>query len=816
MTTFPKLPGDSGIETDPTFCEGIAAFQRGDFLDALAYFAMLQESYANTLAGIHAQMGMVIAYEKYGQPEQAVHHCQAIAQYPDAAVQQWAERAIASLHRRYPQLSQDKLPKDTKQRTERNRQRAEGNPQQPSQTIQLPRTQLPPPDPITGFQPVAPEPWQWRNAGRLSSGKSLGKMKFLWFYGLQGVTLVVFFGVTYWVVECLKLAIVYALSPFFYSYLLPIRYASSLIPLSISISIVWLLSPWLLEWMLTWLHGMQIQPATTVGKENPEVLKVLNQLSHRKRIAMPKLGILPTDAPLAFSYGHLPRFSRIVLSQGLLDLLAADEVAVVCAGEVAHILRGDVASMTLMTTVLQLPYLSYWGIATVADRLHAITTQTNQQLNQTWQATARWDYPLWQRLLSLPYLRAATTHYALLMAFYGLALLSGLGYALHWVMRLPVLWLSRQRVYYSDRLAVELTGNPNGLVRALLKIALGTAATIQQQGQTPHLLDSLELLLPLGHRLGMTLGSVLAHIAPDPVLAWDVTNPYRFWLAMGQAQPLVGDRLLHLSRYAQAWKLEPEVLLVPPLSRPTPWWTELQRSPLATLHQAYRYGRGLLLQSAPYIGLPLGLLLGFLTWGILWFCDLLGWRSVGWMVGHPAILQAVTLGGFSLAVFLWLNPFFPEITPTNLLGATTGTVDQTALTQTSSVLLQQVTQPTALPSQSQPVQLVGSLLGRQGVANLFAQDLVLQTPYGLVRLHHLFRFSPALEPWFQPNCPSTAIGQQVQATGWLRRGATVWLDLDVLHRADGTASYSGHTIWMAIVASLTTLQAGYIAFINTK
>ena len=55
------------------------------------------------------------------------------------------------------------------------------------------------------------------------------------------------------------------------------------------------------------------------------------------------------------------------------------------------------------------------------------------------------------------------------------------------------LWLSRLRLYYSDRVASEITGNPNALIRALLKISIGIAADIQKEEHTSWQLESLNL-----------------------------------------------------------------------------------------------------------------------------------------------------------------------------------------------------------------------------------------------------------------------------------------------------------------------------------
>jgi Zn-dependent protease with chaperone function len=71
---------------------------------------------------------------------------------------------------------------------------------------------------------------------------------------------------------------------------------------------------------------------------------------------------------MAFTYGGLPRFSRIVVTQGLLDQLADDEIAAIYAGELGHLASGTVPLMSLFAVLTQLPYLLYWQLAREGDR----------------------------------------------------------------------------------------------------------------------------------------------------------------------------------------------------------------------------------------------------------------------------------------------------------------------------------------------------------------------------------------------------------------------------------------------------------------
>jgi len=52
----------------------------------------------------------------------------------------------------------------------------------------------------------------------------------------------------------------------------------------------------------------------------------------------------------------------------------------------------------------------------------------------------------------------------------------------------------------------------------------------------------------------------------------------------------------------------------------------------------------------------------------------------------------------------------------------------------------------------------------------------------------------------------------VVATGWLRRGATVAIDLESLRSQGGIVSNSGHPLWSAILAFATAFWGAYIIF----
>jgi hypothetical protein len=50
----------------------------------------------------------------------------------------------------------------------------------------------------------------------------------------------------------------------------------------------------------------------------------------------------------------------------------------------------------------------------------------------------------------------------------------------------------------------------------------------------------------------------------------------------------------------------------------------------------------------------------------------------------------------------------------------------------------------------------------------------------------------------------------VTVTGWFRRGATPWIDIEKIQMQSGRSLQSHHPIWSTIVASLAILLAVYL------
>ncbi|HLO50127.1 MAG TPA: hypothetical protein VK211_17055, partial [Kamptonema sp.] len=205
----------------------------------------------------------------------------------------------------------------------------------------------------------------------------------------------------------------------------------------------------------------------------------------------------------------------------------------------------------------------------------------------------------------------------------------------------------------------------------------------------------------------------------------------------------------------------------------------------------------LLLQGAPFFGIPMSLAIAGGIWLIGWIFSLFDIWQLDWLKGDRGILLGCLPIGFSLGTFIRINYFFPDIKPSAAANPTIPEI---------------LSNPEALPLDSQPIQLQGKLLGSSGINNWLGQDLILQTPTGLVKLHHLSVLGAIGNLWPVSTRPSNLIGKSVIATGWLRRGATVELDLETLRTEGGRTSYSNHPIWSTILAFAAAFWGAYIIF----
>ncbi|MGK7926120.1 MAG: M48 family metallopeptidase, partial [Spirulina sp.] len=569
------------------------------------------------------------------------------------------------------------------------------------------------------------------------------------------------------------------------------------------------------------------------------------------KISRPQLAILPTGAPFSLTYGNLPRNARIVVSDALLEQLEDDELAAIFTSHFSQIVKRDFILFSGAMALLQIPFTLYWQVAQWGGRLSEKIPAAYPQLIAS---SVRW--------------------------------LSGLGaalfYGIYYLWRVPLLYFSRQRLYYSDRFAAEFTGNPNALSRALLKIAVGMAKHIEKRQETIWILEGFDLLMPVGYRQALSLGSLPDKTPFADVLAWECTNDYRYWLGLFESHPLIGDRIYLLNRYANFWKLSPEIdlpTLVREKEKPRRFkleeffclfltlylgyltrWIDWSRGLQQTIYSiafilitlfltsrlkqykdflvlllvwlSYENGANLvsifiiflaillldnqldigklknsykalpLLQSSLLFGLLFGLMGRIVLWTIGLASDYLSawvrfplWRLIWLYNAINPFLDACILAAFSFCVIVWINNYFPNI--------------RISPTRKDPRIEDLLSNSKSLPPKNQGVRLTGRLIGRKGIGNWLAQDLMLKTSTGSIRLNFVSKAGIVGNLFPIPPRPEQFCDRKVTVSGWFRRGSVPWIDVDEIRTTGTKSTRSGYPVWVTVLAVLAALWSAW-------
>ena len=84
--------------------------------------------------------------------------------------------------------------------------------------------------------------------------------------------------------------------------------------------------------------------------DNPELHETVSKMVSQARIPFPKLGILESIEPNAFTIGYGER-SYVVLTSGLLEVLNQSELEATIAHELGHIKNKDFHLSTFISTL---------------------------------------------------------------------------------------------------------------------------------------------------------------------------------------------------------------------------------------------------------------------------------------------------------------------------------------------------------------------------------------------------------------------------------------------------------------------------------
>lgn len=82
------------------------------------------------------------------------------------------------------------------------------------------------------------------------------------------------------------------------------------------------------------------------------VYQTVQKISQSEGIKVPEVGIFHSPSPNAFATGATKNSSLVAVSTGLLEAMDSDEIEAVVGHEMAHILNGDMVTMTLLQGVM--------------------------------------------------------------------------------------------------------------------------------------------------------------------------------------------------------------------------------------------------------------------------------------------------------------------------------------------------------------------------------------------------------------------------------------------------------------------------------
>lgn len=190
------------------------------------------------------------------------------------------------------------------------------------------------------------------------------------------------------------------------------------------------------------------QPVTR--EQLPRAYAVVERMTQRLGLPMPKMYVIPTESPNAFATGRNPAHASVAVTHGILELLNDEELEGVLAHELGHVKNRDILTSSIAATLA--------GAITLIARMG-------------WWASlfgyggGRGDRDRGGGLTALLMLILAPLAATLIQ-----------------------LWVSRTREYQADATGAEITGNPYALASALQKLdAYSKRIPMQATPTTAHL-----------------------------------------------------------------------------------------------------------------------------------------------------------------------------------------------------------------------------------------------------------------------------------------------------------------------------------------
>ena len=120
-------------------------------------------------------------------------------------------------------------------------------------------------------------------------------------------------------------------------------------------------SYWFSDKLVLAMHGAK--PVTR--EQAPQLYAILERLTGRTGMPMPKVYILPEEAPNAFATGRNPSHAAVAVTEGIMRLLNPEELEGVLGHELAHVKNRDIlissVAATLASAVMVIANMAKWS-----------------------------------------------------------------------------------------------------------------------------------------------------------------------------------------------------------------------------------------------------------------------------------------------------------------------------------------------------------------------------------------------------------------------------------------------------------------------
>jgi heat shock protein HtpX len=121
-------------------------------------------------------------------------------------------------------------------------------------------------------------------------------------------------------------------------------------------------SYWFSDKIVLKMYGAQ----QVTANEEPELWGVVQDLATRAGLPMPRVYVIPEEAPNAFATGRNPEHAAVAVTQGIRRILNKRELAGVLGHELTHVLNRDILVSTIAATlagaISYMAHMAQWGM----------------------------------------------------------------------------------------------------------------------------------------------------------------------------------------------------------------------------------------------------------------------------------------------------------------------------------------------------------------------------------------------------------------------------------------------------------------------